>query len=238
MIWATAVVLMQAAEPGQAVFNRTCATGYCHGTDGAQGGAPRLAARNFDAAYIEKVVRNGISGTMMPPYRDTLAAEDLKNVVAYVAKIANVAVPRRARRVPEPPASPPPARRAAPQEANPGRALFFDAVRGVARCGTCHLVDGWGVDVAPISAPANAAELRSMAAKRVQTASPPGEPPFPAMAAGEGQIWDLSTSPPVLRTIDSVPLAPGTNWSHAGYLKPYSDAEIEQILVFLKWATK
>lgn len=238
MIWAIAIMLMQAADPGQDVFNKTCATGYCHGTDGAQGGAPRLAARNFDAAYIEKVVRNGISGTMMPPYRDTLGAEDLKAVVAYVDKIANVAVPRRGRRATESPAAPPPSRRAAPPEANPGRALFFDAVRGVARCGTCHLVDGWGVDVAPVSAPASAAELRSIAAKRVQTANLSGEPPFPAMPAGEGQIWDLSTAPPVLRTIDSVPLAPGANWSHAGYLKPYSNAEIEQILVFLKWAMK
>ncbi len=46
-------------KQGEAVFSKTCATGYCHGIRGGPSGAPRLAARGFDQAYISKVVRNG-----------------------------------------------------------------------------------------------------------------------------------------------------------------------------------
>jgi len=37
-------------KQGEAVFNKSCATGYCHGAKGTNGGAPRLAARGFDQA--------------------------------------------------------------------------------------------------------------------------------------------------------------------------------------------
>ena len=43
-------------KQGEAVFSKTCATGYCHGVRGGPSGAPRLAARGFNQAYIDKNV--------------------------------------------------------------------------------------------------------------------------------------------------------------------------------------
>jgi len=44
------------SKQGEQVFNRSCATGYCHGPQGAAPGAPRLAARGVDQAYIDNTV--------------------------------------------------------------------------------------------------------------------------------------------------------------------------------------
>ena len=35
-------------KQGEEVFNKSCATGYCHGARGTAGGAPRLAAPDPD----------------------------------------------------------------------------------------------------------------------------------------------------------------------------------------------
>src|SRR5437764_13215530 len=41
------------ARQGEQIFNKTCATGYCHTLKGGSGGgAPRLSARGFDEQYI------------------------------------------------------------------------------------------------------------------------------------------------------------------------------------------
>src|SRR5262249_33851324 len=44
------------AKEGEQIFNKTCATGYCHALKGGSGGgAPRLAARGFDEQYINAI---------------------------------------------------------------------------------------------------------------------------------------------------------------------------------------
>jgi hypothetical protein len=43
-------------QHGEQVFNRSSATGYCHGIKGTAAGAPRLAARGFAQAYIDNPV--------------------------------------------------------------------------------------------------------------------------------------------------------------------------------------
>ncbi len=43
-------------KQGEQVFNRSCATGYCHGLQGVAAGAQRLAARGFDHACIDNTV--------------------------------------------------------------------------------------------------------------------------------------------------------------------------------------
>src|SRR5438874_2539774 len=127
---------------GADIFARSCATGYCHGVKGAAGGAPRLAARGFDEAFILNVTRSGVTGTAMQAYGTLLSRADLAAVVAYVGSLNGI-VPARNAAVPigpEPKKLPPGAAR--------GRDLFFDSVRGFARCGTCHQVDGLGIPVA------------------------------------------------------------------------------------------
>jgi len=80
-------------KQGEAVFSKTCATGYCHGVRGGPSGAPRLAARGFNQAYIDKVVRNGVPDTGMASFSTRLSPPDLVAVIAYVATLNGITNP-------------------------------------------------------------------------------------------------------------------------------------------------
>ena len=225
------------AAQGEKVYNQTCATGYCHGVKGASGGAPRLASRGFDAAYITQVVRAGIQGTGMPAFGTTLSRGDLTAVVAYVGSLNGIAptaalIPDRGM-----------PRRQLPPEAAKGRALFYEAIRGFARCSVCHQVDGTGIAVAdPIGkVPENVAALRAIASPHVVNATAEGST-FPALVLSKGAItvklYDLTTKPPVLRTFAAaeVKIGGASNWSHNSAMAAYNDGELESVLAFLKVA--
>ena len=65
-------------KEGEEVFAKTCATGYCHGSQGVGGGgAPRLAGRGFDQAFITNTVTRGIPNTAMQSYGNALSRADL-----------------------------------------------------------------------------------------------------------------------------------------------------------------
>jgi mono/diheme cytochrome c family protein len=70
----------EVTKQGEQVFNRSCATGYCHGLQGIAAGAPRLAARGFDQAYIDNTVARGLQGTSMPAFTGSLSRSDLNAV--------------------------------------------------------------------------------------------------------------------------------------------------------------
>jgi mono/diheme cytochrome c family protein len=225
------------AAQGEKVYNQTCATGYCHGVKGASGGAPRLAARGFDATYITQVVRAGIQGTGMPAFGTTLSRGDFAAVVAYVGNLNGVvatalAIPDRGM-----------PRQQLPPEAAKGRALFYDAIRGFGRCSVCHQVGGTGIAVAdPIAkVPENAAALRAMPSPHIVNATAEGST-FPALVLSKGavtvKLYDLTTKPPVLRTFAAAEVKIGTasNWSHNSAMAAYNDAELESVLAFLKAA--
>jgi mono/diheme cytochrome c family protein len=233
--------LKQALQRGEEVFKTNCATGYCHGQNGAAGGAPRLAARGFDQATINNVVSRGVTGTAMPAFAGTLSRADLIDVVAYVATLNGIANPSltppgrggpRAAAPPEPPLSP---------EAARGRDLFYDAVRGFSRCSTCHEVNGMGMPVAaPISrVPADVAALRALSTPDVTTAVLDGES-MPALVLSKGRqrtlFYDLTVPPPVLHTVDpsAVQFKEGSAWRHSAVIGSYSDAELSSILDFLR----
>src|SRR6516164_4823632 len=117
--------LADVVKRGEAVFASTCAVGYCHGSKGSAGSAPRLAARGFDQNYIATTVARGISGTAMPSFARSLPRPDLAAVIAYLATLNGVANPSLGDQG-SAPATPPEAPRSA--EAARGRALFSDAV--------------------------------------------------------------------------------------------------------------
>jgi cytochrome c553 len=227
-----------AQSAGEKVFNQSCATGYCHGARGGPAGAPRLAGRGFDQAYITNTVMRGLPGTAMPAFGTTLSRADLAAVVAYVATlngIANASVNLGA--APDKlPLSP---------ESEPGRALFFDAVRGFARCSTCHEVSGIGISVTtPIAkVPNDAAALRALATPDVRTATVGGES-MPALIVSQGKtralFYDLTSAPPVLRTVEpgALQVAEGSAWRHSAVIGAYNDAELASILGFLREAIK
>ena len=230
--------------PGEKVFAQSCATGYCHGSRGAPAGAPRLAGRGFDQAYITNTIMRGLPGTAMPAFGSTLSRTDLTAVIEYVARLNGIANPSISLGPGGPGASGPPETPLS-VEAERGRALFFDAVRGFGRCSTCHEVNGVGIPVAtPISQiPADAAALRAIATPDVHTANVDGEA-MPALIVSQSKthalFYDLTSVPPVLRTVDpgALKVAAGSSWRHASVIGAYNDAELASILAFLREAVK
>jgi cytochrome c553 len=223
------------ASRGADIYVKSCATGYCHGVKGAGGGAPRLAARGFDEAYISRVIRLGINGAAMPAFGTTLSRLDLLAVIAYVGSLNGIApnpnlVIQRG----------PPQRTLSPEAAR-GRALFYEATRGFGRCSTCHLVDGLGIAITdPIAKiPATAAALRDLATPKVGTTTAEGDS-FPALVLSKGvthvKVYDLTVAPPVLRVFPAAvaKIQEGSAWRHAAVIASYSDADLEAILLFLR----
>ncbi len=223
---------------GLDVFNKTCATGYCHGAKGAEGGAPRLAQRGFDEPYIAQTVRAGIPHTGMPSFGDMDRA-DLQAVIAYVDSLNGIT----------PSVNPAPAagtlRPKLAADAQRGRELFSDQVRGLTRCSNCHQADGIGIAVAlPLtSVPDSVAALRQIVTAQIETATVNGES-LPAMVlnrnGAQTKLYDFTVPPPVLRSFEkgTVTFKPGTAWKHETMLAPYKDAELESILLFLRTVTK
>jgi len=235
------VVAQTAPSPmarGLDLYNKTCATGYCHGVNGTPSGAPRLAARGFDDAYVSQTVRLGIPGTGMPAFGATLDRVDLLAVVAYVDSLNGVTPP------PNPFAARPEARRF-PPEAQRGRQLFADQVRGFERCSVCHQADGIGMPVTlPFtSVPESVAALRRITTPQIETATAEGDS-FPVLALNKGtaqtKLYDLKTLPPVLRAFPKgvVTFQSGSTWRHESMLASYNDQELEAILAFLRAVVK
>jgi mono/diheme cytochrome c family protein len=237
---AVAQNLPDVVKQGEDVFGKTCANGYCHGAQGAGGGAPRLAARGFDQAYINNAVTRGIPNTAMQSFASTLSRSELTAVVVYVARLNGVANPTVAANLP---ATPPAA--VLPADAARGRDLFSDAVRSFGRCSTCHEVNGIGIPVAaPIATvPANTIALKALATPRVSTATVSGESMPALILANKSQavlFYDLTTPPPVLRTEapGAIQTRDGSNWRHASVIGSYNDAELESILGYMRVALR
>lgn len=223
-------------KQGEDVFNKTCATGYCHGPRGAGGGAPRIAARGFDQTFITNTVTRGIPNTAMTSFANTFSRNDLAAVIAYVAKLNGIANPTVATGFPQPTAPP-----ALSGDSARGRDLFFDAIRSFGRCSTCHEVNGIGIPVAaPIAAvPASVAALKSLGTPRVSMATVRGESMPALILSNKSQavlFYDLSVPPPVLRTEapTAVQMRDGSNWRHSSVIGSYSDTELSSILEYLR----
>ena len=215
------------AGVGEKVFAANCSVPYCHGANGTQGRAPRLAGHSFNARQLTNTVSNGIANTGMPPFKTQLSSDEINAVVAYLMTLresspSGVRGETRVRRVAEP----------------PGKALFFDAVR-MGGCGRCHELEKRGSAVAAniTNIPA---DLHSIGASHVVTASPKGEPPFPGIVGDESgkriRIYDLSSPLPVLRSFSrsDVEIAAGGQWTHRDALAGYSDAELKEIASYLR----
>ena len=228
-----------AQTSGEKIFAQSCATGYCHALKGgAGGGAPKLAARGFDEAYINSVTVRGVPGTSMPPFAGAMARTELTAVVAYVSSLNGIANPNLNF---GPGRGGGPTEAVLPPAAARGRTLFTEAVRGFARCSTCHEINGLGIPVAtPISAvPADPAALRALATPQVSTVTVEGES-MPALVVSKSNraavFYDLTTPPPVLRSVEpaAAKIAEGSAWRHSSVIGSYNDADLESILSYLR----
>jgi mono/diheme cytochrome c family protein len=232
LLTAASCCAQNVVKQGEAVFAKTCATGYCHGPKGAASGAPRLAGRGFSQAHIAGVVARGVPGTGMPSFATTLSRKDFTAVVAYVATL-NGATPDIPAAVAE--------EKPLTGEAARGQKLFFDAVRSFARCSTCHEVGEFGISVAaPIGkVPASVSALKAIAAPDVKTAAVNGES-MPALVLSDTKqgvlFYDLTSVPAVERNElpGSVKFTDGSTWKHSSVIGAYNDSELEAILVYLR----
>ncbi|MEZ5351663.1 MAG: c-type cytochrome [Bryobacteraceae bacterium] len=244
LLLAAPVLAQDIFTQGEQVFQKTCAQGYCHGSGGTQGRAPKLIGRNFDTAVVTKVVREGVPNTGMPGFERSLPNDQLQAVIAYVLRISGADVskmPNAAAAV----AAGAPVR---PMSAGVrrGKDLFFDAVRGEKRCGTCHALEGWGIPIGPNLAaggPYDAAALRSGKKSSIKTATA-GRDSFPAVVVEQSKeqvrIYDLTVLPPVLRTFvpAEIRLSDGSSWTHAGVTGAYTDADLGAIAMYLGWMAR
>jgi len=230
------------AKRGEQVFAKSCATGYCHGVRGASSGAPRLAGRGFNQAYINNVVTRGIPGTGMASFATALPPADLKAVIAYVAMLNGIINPEAGSDGVEVPV---PSGPALTGEAARGQRLFKEAVRGFGRCSTCHEVAGSGISVAqPIAqVPASVAAFKALATPDVKTGAI-GDESMPVLVLSDGKqgtlFYDLTSAPPVERNAEpgSVKFSDGSAWRHASVIAAYNDAELAAILAYLRGAIK
>jgi len=223
---------------GEAVFAQTCATGYCHGAKGTASGAPRLAGRGFDVAYISGVVTRGIPGTSMPAFSVRMPPPALAAVIGYVASLNGISVPN-------PTGGQPATTAALSAEASRGAQLFKEAARSFGRCSTCHELGGFGIPVAApiVHAPDSVAALKSLATPAVKTATA-GAEAMPALVLSDGKrstvFYDLTSVPPVDRNAEpgSVKFADGSAWRHLSVIGAYNDSELAAILAYLRETIK
>ncbi len=229
-------------KQGEAVFSKTCATGYCHGVRGGPSGAPRLAARGFNQSYIDKVVRNGVPDTGMASFSTRLSPPDLVAVIAYVTTLNGVTNPDVSMDGAGEAAS---TRPTISGEAARGSRLFSEAVRGFGRCSTCHEAGGFGIPVAaPIAkVPASATELKALATPDVKTGAM-GSETMPVLVLSQGKqsvvFYDLTSAPPVQRNVEpgSVNFTDGNSWRHSSVIGAYNDSELAAILDYLRAVIK
>jgi cytochrome c2 len=135
-------------------------------------------------------------------------------------------------------------------QAQRGRDLFVSSPKGIP-CGTCHFMDGIGNSVGPdLSKLAAVVGPRglvmtikmSMTAYVQDVKTPTGN--FPGIQKEKNgetlQIWDLSKTPPVLRSLTSseiTSMKQNEKWKHPPSEAGYTSQEMADIIAFLKWAS-
>ncbi len=136
------------------------------------------------------------------------------------------------------------------EQAQRGRKLFLESPKGKP-CGTCHTMDGIGASVGPdLTKMATYAmprgvvvAMRMSMAETVQMVKPVSGPGFPGVLqqkeAENIEIWDLSMTPPTLRTFKAAAIQSmkrDERWKHPPSMAGYDGNELADIVAFLKWA--
>ena len=246
LVLAQSVAVPGAVARGEQIFAQSCSVGYCHGVAGAAGRGPRLRGRSFAKDYLYNVTRDGVPSSAMPAWKDRLKDDDIRSVVEYVASLATSTDPA-------PPANPmPPGIGPAampsfkgPAAAAHGHELFSDPAR--TNCGVCHAVGGRGIAIGPdltaVKSSEMLSEIGATHSRHVVTAKLKNGEEFPALLveqnAQEIRLYDLTLAPPVMRTLlraDVGSLDPNSPWRHSDFVKDYSRPELEEIVVYLRWA--
>jgi mono/diheme cytochrome c family protein len=225
------------AQDGASIFNKSCAVGYCHGTGGTAGRAPKLVGRAFEHAFVHKVTRDGVPNTGMPGWKDRLSGPELDAVIAYVVNISGGKLdPKLSAAASAGPTM--------PAAVKAGRDRFFDKVRGERRCSTCHAVEELGIAVGPnlVSAGTfDVAGMRNGKPATVRKATTRSGESFSALVVEQKPesvvVFDLALPLPVLRTFDkgALSFAGGAAWQHSRAVEKYTDDDLRMVGDYLRW---
>lgn len=239
-----------AVARGDKLFAQGCAVGYCHGAAGTAARSPRLRGRTFDRDYLIRVIREGIPNTAMPAWGDRLTDRDIGDLADYVQSLANAPVGTdEAPTAAVTQTAPAPVTvTELPEEQRRGRELFFDLTRQ-GRCSICHQLEGVGVAVGPEIAKVSSLKepdalkvLRYGRPRTVRTIVLKSGERFPGViaerSAARTRVYDLSATPPVLRTILQAELAGiqrQTNWLHRTAVRAYTNEELQLLWNFIRF---
>lgn len=133
---------------GSAQFAKSCAVGYCHGSEGRSARGPALRDRVWDPSELFRITAEGLPGTSMPGWEDVLTAEAVWAVTAYVMSLSSEPPTGAAAIVELGVAFDSPESPELSAGALRGKELFFDLTRE-RRCSVCHQLDGLGTPIGP-----------------------------------------------------------------------------------------
>ncbi|MGH9835673.1 MAG: c-type cytochrome [Blastocatellia bacterium] len=161
-------------EAGKRVYSGSCGMSYCHGSEGIGGGGPKLRGREFSPEYLTHMIAEGVPGTIMPGFKNSLSKQQITQLVAYLISLSpskGAAKPESGQPVqtvdhhlntptPKSETAPKPPPETAPStvvtndssdlrgDAEAGRSLFFDSAE-LQNCRVCHTVQDRGGKVGP-----------------------------------------------------------------------------------------
>jgi putative heme-binding domain-containing protein len=161
-------------EAGRRVYLGSCSMTYCHAASGIGGGGPKLRDREFSAEYLTHMIAEGIPGTPMPGFKESLSKQQIAQCVAYILSLSPKKGAAKAKAQPQPQAldthlsgvapkdepPPPPAREPVKSDVaindsfdirgdiEAGRSLFFDSAE-TQNCRVCHTAQNRGGRVGP-----------------------------------------------------------------------------------------
>jgi putative heme-binding domain-containing protein len=75
-------------EAGNRVYLGSCSMTYCHAAGGVGGGGPGLRDREFTAEYLTHLITEGVPGTGMPAFKNTLSKQQIEQCVAYILSLS------------------------------------------------------------------------------------------------------------------------------------------------------
>src|SRR5262245_28049766 len=75
-------------ETGKRIYSGSCGMTYCHAANGVGGGGPKLRDREFSAEYLTHLITEGIPGTGMPAFKNTLSKQQIEQCVAYIRSLS------------------------------------------------------------------------------------------------------------------------------------------------------
>lgn len=234
-------------EAGKRIYLGSCSMTYCHAAGGIGGGGPKLRDREFTPEYLTHLIAEGVPGTAMPAFKDSLSKQQIAQCVDYILSLSSK-------------------KGAADKsklaiddsfdirgDVEAGRSLFFDSAE-THNCRACHTEQNRGGHVGPdlaglagkppreilqsIVAPHAAIEER-YATITITTRA--GEK-FTGVKCDENEtmikLYDTSTLPPVSRAFLKTDVAKtvqlNTSAMPADYASKYSFKQLLDLVSFLK----